>query len=255
MRNSCLAVAFERVLEAVDTIGDGFDHGFGHAPRIILQCFGMFGHHLDTVFDHQVAQAMGRPRDGPPSALQDRPDRSSGSRLLAVMSASAPSLIQPAEHELDRRDDESLLVELGAEGQRPRRHAADIGVVGAAGDEVGNVGPGEHRRDHRDVGQVGAAAVGVVEHDDIALLKRLEGVDGRLDRGGHTAQMHRDVGRLRHHARLRIEHGAAKVEPFLDVGAETGAFERLAHVLGDRGEQVLEDFEGNCVYGHGLIAS
>ena len=34
--------------------------------------------------------------------------------------------------ELQRGDDDALLVQLGRKGQRARRHAADIGVVGAA---------------------------------------------------------------------------------------------------------------------------
>ena len=42
--------------------------------------------------------------------------------------------------ELDRRDDDALLVQLGGEGQGAGGHAADIGMVGAAGCK--EVGPG-----------------------------------------------------------------------------------------------------------------
>ena len=38
-----------------------------------------------------------------------------------------------------------------------------------------------------------------------------EGADRRLYRRRHAAEMHRDVRRLRHHARVGVEHGAAKI--------------------------------------------
>jgi len=38
--------------------------------------------------------------------------------------------------ELQGRDDDALLVEFGGKGQGAGRHAADVGVVGAAGGEV-----------------------------------------------------------------------------------------------------------------------
>ena len=38
------------------------------------------------------------------------------------------------------------------------------------------------------------------------------------DGGGHCAEVHWHVGRLRHHVALGIEDGARKIAAFLDVG-------------------------------------
>ena len=63
-----------------------------------------------------------------------------------------------------RLDHDALVLERAAVGRhRTRRGAADVGVVGAVGGERDQLAAGEQRRDHGDVGQVGAAAVGIVE--------------------------------------------------------------------------------------------
>ena len=173
-------------------------------------------------------------------------------RIAAVSSDECQqAFAEPAAvHQLDRRDDDAFLVDLGAERQRTGRHAADVGMVGAAGDEVFGPAVGENGRDHGDVRQMGAAAPGVVEHDDVALVKVVEGAHGRLDRGGHAAEVHGDVRGLGHHARLRVKDRAAEIEALLDVGAEAGAPQRLAHLLGDGGKQAAKDFERDGVDAH-----
>ena len=79
--------------------------------------------------------------------------------------------LAPAE-ELDHRDPEPFLVDLRhAARHRPRRHAADIGVVGDIADPGDDAPLCEHRRRHVDVGQMRAARrVRVVGDDDIAFL-------------------------------------------------------------------------------------
>src|SRR5262245_58709246 len=71
-------------------------------------------------------------------------------------------------------------------------------------------------------------------------------------RSGHTAEMNRDMRGLCDHTRLRIEDGTAKIESLFDVRAEAGTLQSHTHIFGDGGEQILKDFEGNRVYGHGL---
>ena len=56
---------------------------------------------------------------------------------------------------------------------------------------------GEHRGDHGDVGQVGAAAVRVVE--DPRALRGVVLVEDRGDRGRHRPEVHGDVLGLHHH--------------------------------------------------------
>ena len=55
----------------------------------------------------------------------------------------------------------------------------------------------KHRRDQRQIGQMSAAEIGVVEGDQIAGRERIEPLDGGLHGGGHRAQMDGDVFGLR----------------------------------------------------------
>ena len=76
----------------------------------------------------------------------------------------------------------------------------------------------------------------IVQDNHVSRLKGRDSLERRSDRGGHAAQVNRDVGCLGNHAPLRIKHRAAKVETFLDVGAETCVSQRDPHFLGHRGE-------------------
>ena len=170
-------------------------------------------------------------------------------------------------------------------GRRAGGHAADVGVVGAVGDEAdeglaaggvcpsisprtngpaishrttlrgphGSLRGGEDGGDEGDVVEVGAAEVGVVEGDDVAGVE-LEALERGGDGSGHGAEVDGDVGRLRDHVALGVKEGAGVVLALLDVGGEAGAAKGDAHLLGDGGEEVLEDLEGYGVYGHFLPA-
>ncbi len=200
----------------------------------------MLAHALETLLDHQVPHAVHA------HAMRGQLRLKVADAFLGVATVGGDQgqqgLVEPAAvHQLDRRDDDAFLVDLGAERQRAGRHAADVGVVGAAGDEILQAAAGEDRRDHGDVRQMRTAGPGVVEHDDVALMNLLEGAHGRLDRGRHATQMHGNVGRLGHHARLVVKDGATEVQTFLDIGAETGAAQRLAHLVGDGGKEAAKD--------------
>ncbi len=96
---------------------------------------------------------------------------------------------------------------------------------------------------------MGAALIGVVEDQLFSLLEGLsKAVHDRLYGQGHGAQMHRDMLRLGHHPALLVEHGAAGIHPFLDVGGVGGPSEGLAHLLGDEGEGVLEHLQGDGIH-------
>ncbi len=154
----------------------------------------------------------------------------------------------PAAHDLHRRDAQPLLEDLGGEGERARGHAADIGMVGAVGDEEGGALPPEKDRRHQgDVGQVGPSAIGVVEKDRVA-GREVRALQGRRHRQGHRSEMHRDVGGLGHHPPLPVEEGAGEVPPLLDVGGEGGAHQHRPHFLGEGDEAVLDHFQTDGVY-------
>ena len=107
----------------------------------------------------------------------------------------------------------------------------------------------EDRNDHRDVGQVRAAAIGIVEHIGVAapdaapVARSAARLDDRADALAHRAEVHRDVRRIGDQRALRVEDRAGEIEPLLDVHGRRGGLQRDAHLLGDGHEQVVEDLE------------
>ena len=137
----------------------------------------------------------------------------------------------------------------GKRWHRPRRDAADVGMVAAAGDikprlrAAGQV----DRRHHRHVRQVGAAVVGVVEHIDIARLHGRVACDHSLDRLAHRAQVHRHVRRIGDQRALGVEQCTRKIQPLLDVDRVRGVLQPQPHLLGDVHEQVVEHLQHHRV--------
>ena len=101
--------------------------------------------------------------------------------------------------------------------------------------------PSVGARDERDVRQVRAARVRVVEHVDLARLRVARHHGG--DRLGHRAEVHRDVLGLGDHPPALVEERGRAVAPLLDVGGERGADERRAHLLGDRPQRAADNLE------------
>ena len=115
-------------------------------------------------------------------------------------------------------------------------------VEGSAG-----TGPGEDGPDERDVGQVGAPLVGIVQDDQISRTEA-DAPERGLDGEGHGAEVDGDMGGLGDHAAASVEHGAGVVAAFLDVDGIGGAAEDDAHLGGDAREEVLEDLQSICIY-------
>ena len=158
--------------------------------------------------------------------------------------------------EQDIVDQHAFLVDAAAVGRhRSRRDPADIGMMPARRDE-GRwlcVVAIEDRHDHRDVRQMRAAAIRIVEHigvaaPDAAPVPRLAArLDDPADALAHRAQMHRDMRRVGDQRALGVEDRAGEIEPLLDVDARRRRLQRDAHLLGDRHEQVVEDLEPDRV--------
>ena len=143
-------------------------------------------------------------------------------------------------------DDHTLLLERA----RVRRHAArlgrtDVRVVRAARREPDEIGPVEERGDHRDVGQVGAAAVGVVEDPRRTRLVAL--VEDRRHGGRHRAEVHRDVLGLHHHPAALVEERGGGVAALLDVGRVGRTHQHGAHLVAGRPERAEHDLKGDGV--------
>ncbi len=179
-----------------------------------------------------------------------------GRELGAQVGAALLRLAHLAREPLDRLlvellglDHHALLVErLGVGGHRAGRRAADVGVVGAVGGEADQLLAGEGGRDDRDVGQVGAARVGVVEHPAHPGLVVL--VRHRRDRGGHRAQVDRDVLGLHHEVAGGVEQRAGGVAALLDVGRVAGADQHRAHLLAGRAQRAGGDAQGDGIEAH-----
>ena len=113
--------------------------------------------------------------------------------------------------------------------------------------------PSVGARDERDVGQVGAAGVGVVEDEDLAVGRPL-GDDGG-DGVRHRAEVDGDVLGLGDHPAALVEERGRAVAPLLDVRRERGADEGGAHLLGDRAQRAADDLELNVHARRDLQAS
>ena len=114
--------------------------------------------------------------------------------------------------------------------------------MGPIGHEKAEPAAQEDGGDAGDVGQMGPAPVGVVEDDQVALLKG-HGPERRLDGEGHGAQVDGDVRALGQRLAGAVEAGAGKVLPLLDVGGEGGAAEDGGHFFGDGDEDVLKKLQ------------
>ncbi len=96
-----------------------------------------------------------------------------GVRWLAMISRHRSISFCVALDDLDRRDAQALLEDLGGVGgEDADRLAADLGQVADVGDEAEQLALVEDRADHAVLGDVRAAAVGIVVQDDVAGLER-----------------------------------------------------------------------------------
>src|SRR6185437_15982174 len=62
-----------------------------------------------------------------------------------------------------------------------------------------------------------------------------------------AAEMHRDVLGLAQRVALGVEQRGRTVPPLLDVGGVAGPHQRLAHLLGDRGEGAADHLDGDRI--------
>ena len=107
----------------------------------------------------------------------------------------------------------------------------------------------EDRDDHRDIGQMRAAAIGIVQDigipaPDAAPVPSLPArIDDSSDALAHRPEVHRNVRSVCDKSALVVKNRAGEVEPFLDVDAGGGGLKSDAHLLGNGHEEVVEDFE------------
>ena len=116
----------------------------------------------------------------------------------------------PALIELDRWDADAFLVDVRGQARiAAGRHAADIRPMGPDRREYHQLAVGEHGIQNRHVVQVGAAAIGVVQQDDIARLDiAVELLHGAAHRPRHGHDVTGMVVGLRDHLDGGVEQRA-----------------------------------------------
>ena len=146
-------------------------------------------------------------------------------------------------------DDEAFLVDLAGDADAAGRAAADIDVMRDVGHVAEQRAVVEDRRDERDVVEVHAALVGIVDEDAVAGLQALRavGADGARHQVGQRAQVGGLSEGLGDGAQLAIEERAREIAARLDVGRVGGAAERGAHLLGDGEQPVADDLEADRI--------
>ena len=103
--------------------------------------------------------------------------------------------------EPDRRDAQPFLPDLGGAGiVGAMGGAADIAVMGADDGPEQALVAGEYRHEDRQIGQMAAAMIGIVEQDDVAGLDVLEPLLDHQRRPWQRADMNRQMIGLRDQA-------------------------------------------------------
>ena len=159
--------------------------------------------------------------------------------------------------DLQRRDPQALLEDLGGVAGEPARHlAADLRHVPDAGGEGDELVAGEHRLDDAVLREVAAAPERVVVEDHVAgvevLLADLE--DRPLDDVDDGAEVRGAELRLGDHLAAVVEDRAREVQALVEEGRVGRVPHRDAHLAGGRDEVVVDDLEGDLVDGCGRVA-
>ena len=178
--------------------------------------------------DHGVIVAPGRLRravvgqDDPPDVLH----------VLAAV------------HDLQRRQAQPLLIDLGGVGgEGAGRHAADLADVGDVADEPPGLALVEDGFHHQVLGHVALTAVGIVVDEDVAGTEGIEPdlVEHPLHRVLAGAEHRRAELRLPDEIAAGVEDHAGEVEPLIEDGRVAGPHHRGAHLAADVDERVVDD--------------
>ncbi len=136
-------------------------------------------------------------------------------------------------------------------GTASRHGTANVALMRDAAAEAEQAAVDEDRRDHGDVGRMGAAAlVGMIDQKGVALRN---GVAERAEHGGAAGRERPDMERQHHvlgdHLAPRVHQCTGCILGLAHDGGETGAKQRVLHFLDDSAEARLDDFEVDRVDG------
>ena len=239
--DGAVAVVVEHRLAAIDAVPPARDH----RPHLAL---GAIEHGLDRGVGGGAAE-LGEQRAKAPLADPGGADhrREIATKLARMADVEDDHLehigAQPALIvELERRDADALLPDLGgARVVGAMGGAADVALMRAVDRPEGQPLAVEHRHEGGEIGQMVAAVIGVVEEVDVARADlAAEGVVHRFGRPGQGADVDRHVLGLGDQAALGVGQRGREVAARVDDLRVGGAQHRLAHLLGDRVQAVLD---------------
>jgi hypothetical protein len=135
--------------------------------------------------------------------------------------------------------------------------AADIAFVRDRAAEAEQRAADEHRRDHRHIRRMRAAAlIGMIDQEGVTFG---DGVAIGLEHRGAARRKRADMQRqhdvLGDYVALRIHQRAGGILRLAHDGGEAGAEQRVLHLLHDTGETRLDDFKIDGVDGHRHFSS
>ena len=245
-----LAVVVQHVLEPVDAVGYLPQRFHRESLAVGIECREPRRIALAATLRDELGQALQA------GAYRAQLRRDVAVRLAGVARRAGDAIedrtIQrAATDQVDGLDDHPLLVEPRRHRHRAGRLGANIRVMGAVGDEGGELTADVQRRDEGDVRQVGAPEERIVEDHHVA-GRPGQATDDVPHGKGHAAQVDRDVGRLRAQPAGRIEDRAREVEAVADVGREGRVAQHHAHLVADGLEPAREDVQLDGIHGRQL---
>ena len=256
-RDIGVEVVVQEVPELVRAVGDLLLDGERLLGRVFREIALRLEEGVGAVQGHELADAaLADPKGGQhrldiPQVLLRHP------AVRAVQGQEVPVHL-PRLHELQGRDLEAFLVQLGEAGRDARRHrAADVGGV----DEVPAVGDDspvhEDRLDEVEIGHVGGqplAVVGVVRDHHVTRFQIIDPGKRRahvaIEEAGHP-----EVGRVGEEPPRGGRDGRAEVARLLHVGRAGGPLQGDCHLFGDGRELVEEDLHLDGIELHAGPAS
>ena len=157
----------------------------------------------------------------------------------------------PAFQDLERRDADALLVDLGRlAGHAAGHHAADVGPVGAHRRKEDQPAIAKDRIDDGHVVEMSAAGIGIVHENDVTRGERgAHLLHRRAHRPRHRHHVRADVLRLGDDLAVRREQPAGEVLGVVDGDRASGAAYRGAHLAHGGDQRLGQDFQRDRIEG------
>src|SRR5215813_5457487 len=246
-----VAVVVEDRYAPINAVLPAADAGAALALGAVQYLAHRGGGGVDAIVIHQLEEPplahAGRAQHGPQVAREVARMAHVGGDQLHHVVAQATCIV-----ELERGDADAFLPDLrgpgvvGAVGG-----AADVALVGAIDGPEGEALAHEHGQEGGEVWEVIAAVIRIVEEKHVAGPDAPREVVGHgLDRHGQRTHVDRHVLGLSGEPALAVEDGGGEIAARVGDLRVGGAQHRLAHLLHDGFEPMLDHRDGDAIEGH-----